>query len=256
MMSVDLAKRLANGGRVLGSQEDGLRLFLPELPSGKYGLAQVDNYANLSRRKFPYQAPLKLRLEARISDLDLPGTWGFGFWNDPFSFGFGGGGMARLLPVLPNVAWFFYGSQENHLSLRDDQPGCGFHAKTFKSPRFPSISSLLAIPLTPLLFWPATARVIRRLAKLVVKETSTALPVSVNDWHVYELTWFPDHMVFLIDQQTVFQTAISPQGRLGLVIWIDNQYFRFDPNGNFGFGFIEVSKEQWLQLRDLSVASL
>lgn len=255
-MPINLDRRIMNGGRVCGTQEEGLCLFLPELPSGKYGLAQVDNYAHLPRWKFPYQLPLKLVLEARVSDTDLPGTWGFGFWNDPFSFGFGGGGMARLLPVLPNAAWFFYGSQENHLSLRDDQPGCGFHAKTFCSPRLPSILSLLAVPFAPFLLWPASARLLRRLGCSVVKEASTALSVPVADWHTYELLWFPSQVVFSIDQQDVFQTATSPQGRLGLVVWIDNQYFRFDGMGQLGFGFIEVSKEQWLQVRNLSVTSL
>lgn len=256
MMLIDLERRVANGGKVRGSQEDGLSLFLPELPSRKYGLAQVDNYTHLPRWKFPYQLPLKLVLEARVSDTDLPGTWGFGFWNDPFSFGFGGGGMARLLPVLPNAAWFFYGSEENHLSLRDDQPGTGFHAKTFCSPRLPAISSLLAIPLIPFLFWPAATRLIRRLGRIVIKEAATALSVSVKNWHVYELEWLPDQVVFSIDQQNVFHTATSPQGRLGLVVWIDNQYFRFDGRGQLGFGFIDVLKEQWLQVRNLSVRSL
>lgn len=255
-MSVKLETSLANDGEVIRSGNDGYLLKLPKLLDGKYGLAQVDDYMHLPRRQFPHQPPLRVQMEARVSKPELPGTWGFGLWNDPFSFGFGGGGMARVFPALPNAAWFFYGSQENHLSLRDDQPGSGFCAKTFRSPQLPSIVSLLAIPGLPFLLWPITARLLRRLARRLILEDVTTLMVEVAKWHVYELLWREDRVVFSVNQSTVLDTKISPQGRLGLVIWIDNQYFRFDTKGQMGFGFLEVPVEQWLEIRMLSVTSL
>lgn len=255
-MGDDLHTRLAHGGRVKGSQEEGFQFSMPAVPAGQYALAQVDDYLHLPRRKFPHQPPFRLGLEARVSSLGLPGTWGFGLWNDPFSFGIGGGGMARVLPVLPNAAWFFYGSSENCLTLRDDQPGSGFHAKTYRSGRLPWLLSILAVPTLPLLLWPAAARLIRKLARYAVKEASIPLNVPVDTWHTYSLLWMEDRSVFCVDNEKVLETALSPRGRLGLVIWIDNQYFRFDPEGKIGFGFQEVAEDQWLQVRNISLSSM
>lgn len=248
-----LEQRLANGGRVESSAGERFKLVLPEIPAGRYGLAQVDNYSNLPRRKFPHRPPLKMTLEARVSAPDLPGTWGFGLWNDPFSIGFGGGGMARALPVLPNAAWFFYGSQENHLSLRDDQPGAGFQAKTFRSPRLPAVLSILAAPGVPFLMWPAAARLMRKWARLFVTESVHPLSLNVQEWHSYELEWTQDQAVFTVDQHEVLRTPHTPQGRLGLVIWIDNQYFRLDPRGEIKFGYLAVCDLAWLEVRGLRV---
>jgi hypothetical protein len=254
-MALNLAARQLNGGVVTGSIDKGYHLGLPVLPAKKYGLAQVDDYTHFARRKFSHQPLLRIQLEARVSGNALPGTWGFGLWNDPFSFSIGGGGMVRALPVMPNAAWFFYGSQENCLSLRDDQPSSGFHAKTFCSPRLPAILSLLAVPGLPFLFWPAAVRLLRRMARRLIKEAAVPIEVRVDSWHVYELIWQADQVIFSINQKTLLDTNVSPQGRLGLVIWIDNQYFRLDPDGKVGFGFLDVPVEQWLEIRGLSVTS-
>lgn len=247
--------RRVNGGQVIHSAENGKRFVLPILPSGKYGLSQLDDYAHLPRRAFVHQPPLRLRLEARVSADQIPGTWGFGLWNDPFSFGFGGGGMARLLPVLPNAAWFFYGSQQNHLTLTNDQPGSGFHAKVFRSPRLPSILSVLGLPGLPLLLWRVTARFLRKSASCLVKESTKDFSIEVDAWHAYEMLWKKNQVVFRINQEVVMETDLSPKPPLGLVIWIDNQYFKFLPDGKIGFGFLGVAEQQWLDIRAFSVTS-
>lgn len=250
----DLEKREANGGVVEGSLERGYQLTLPKLGTERYCLAQVDNYMHLPRGKFPHQQPLKLQLEARVSSGDLSGTWGFGLWNDPFSLGFGAGGMMRFLPVLPNAAWFFYGSKENFLSLRDNQPRAGFHAKTFRSPLLPSILSLSAVPFVPLMLWPAAARQLRKLSRVMVKEDFNLLAINVEEWHAYSLVWKEGLVLFEVDGLEVFRTGVSPRGRLGLVIWIDNQFFRFDPGGKLGFGFLKTASQFRMQLRNLTMA--
>jgi hypothetical protein len=256
MMLIDLQQRLANGGRINSTADGGYLLSLPPVFAGKYGLAQVDDYMDLPRRKFPHLSPLRFQIEACVSNADLPGTWGFGFWNDPFSFGFGGGGMVRILPTVPNAAWFFYGSHENHLSLRDDQLGSGFQAKTFQAPRLPSILSLLVIPGIPFMIWPATDRLLRKLARTLVKEDAADLTVAVDAWHAYSLTWMANRVIFSVDNNIVLSTEVSPQGQLGLVIWIDNQYFRFGPDGRVGFGFLEAVRGGWLQVRNLAIDRL
>ena len=81
--------------------------FLLELPAGKdrkYRLAQLDDYSPYSRANFLRQEPITLSLKARLLAEQYSGTWGFGFWNDPFSLSFGVQGAARRLPALPNAA--------------------------------------------------------------------------------------------------------------------------------------------------------
>ena len=253
MPLIELEKRLASGGTVSSSMEGSYTLTIPPLPNGKYGLAQVDDYMHLPRSKFPHRPPLRLDIEASVSNADLPGTWGFGFWNDPFSFGFGGGGMVRALPVLPNAAWFFYGSQANHLSLRDDQPGAGFQVKTFQAPKVPAIFSLFALPVLPFLLWPTFTRKFRKLARTLVKEDASPITVPVDTWHTYSLEWMESRVIFSVDKKVKLETEVSPQGPLGLVIWIDNQYFRLDSGGKVGFGFLKVVQGGWLQVRNLAL---
>ena len=250
-MKVDLQKREANGGQVKVSGDKNFSFELPPTPSGKYALAQVDDYMHLRRGQFPHQPPISLHLEARVSATDLPGTWGFGFWNDPFSAGFGAGGMQRFLPVLPNTAWFFYGSDPNHLSLREDVPGSCFHAKVFRSPLLPGFLSLLALPVAPFLLCPATARILRRLARILVKEDAAALSVDVTERHHYQLDIREQHVAFLVDHRPVFHTHLWPLGHLGLVIWIDNQYFKLTPEGEIGLGFLSISTSQVMNVQNL-----
>ena len=255
-MKLDLRKRQANGGQVEGLGDKKFSFTLPPTPSGKYALAQVDDYMHLRRGQFLHHPPVSLQLEARVSGHGLPGTWGFGFWNDPFSAGFGAGGMRRVLPVLPNAAWFFYGSDPNHLSLREGSPGSGFHAKVFQSPRLPAFLSPLALPIAPFLLWPSAARILRRLARILVKEDAAAISVDVTEMHHYQLQVREQGVVFLVDHQPVFHSQLYPRGRLGLVIWIDNQYFKLTADGEFGLGFLSTSKVQVLDVQNLTLTKI
>ena len=95
--------------------------YLLSVPAGKadqYRLAQLDDYAQLTRSKFPLRPPRTLSLSARTSSDSIPGTWGFGFWNDPFGMSLGFGGNPFRMPALPNAVWFFGASEENYLSFR------------------------------------------------------------------------------------------------------------------------------------------
>jgi len=80
-----------------------------------------------------------------------------------------------------------------------------------------------------------------------------ALGIAVDEWHSYRLTWLDEGVYFQIDDQQVFWTAISPHGPMGLVIWIDNQYFHFDPQGRIGFGFLPTQSEQCLRVRAIEL---
>jgi hypothetical protein len=137
-----LKERLAAGGSVNQTESSSWRLEIPAGPGGRYRLAQLDDYHDLPRRALLWRPPLRLSLKARASSEDIPGTWGFGLWNDPFGFAFLKGGGVRL-PVAPNAAWFFFASPPNYLSLRDDLPAQGGLAATFRSRRWPDGLSLV-----------------------------------------------------------------------------------------------------------------
>jgi hypothetical protein len=240
-----LTPRCAGGGEVAELPGGGWRLEIPAGPAGRYRLAQVDDYAGLARRLFPHlDGDTALILRARISAPDLPGTWGFGFWNEPFGFGLGQGGGLRL-PDLPNAAWFFHASAANALSLRDDLPGSGLLAQVFRSP--PAWPFLPFAPGLALLAWPAAARLLRRLARSVVREAGTR-SAQAEGWRSYVIERAAGGMRFTVDGECVLETPLTPRGRLGLVIWIDNQYAAFGPDGRMRAGTQANPQSAWLEV--------
>ncbi len=142
------------------------RLTTDSGPSGRYRLAQLDDYHHLRRKQFPWRPPCTLALQTRASAADLPGTWGFGLWNDPFGAGLAYGGT-RLLPALPQAAWFFFASDQNHLSFRGDMPAAGPLAGVFRSPRLPTWPFLPLGLAAPMLL----ARPVSRLARQAAAAT-------------------------------------------------------------------------------------
>jgi len=59
---------------------------------------------------------------------------------------------------------------------------------------------------------------------------------------------------FKVDDLPVFETRVSPHPPLGLVIWIDNQYAAFTPEGKIGFGVLENPEPAWLEIKDIELA--
>ena len=57
-----------------------------------------------------------------------------------------------------------------------------------------------------------------------------------------------------MDDVPVFDSEISPNPPLGLVIWIDNQYAAFTPEGKIRFGVLENPKPEWLEIKDIDVS--
>ncbi|MGC9347705.1 MAG: hypothetical protein ACP5JG_06175 [Anaerolineae bacterium] len=255
MAGPDLQPRTSSGGEATQDSEGRWQLTIPEGPGGRYRLAQLDDYTAARRRDaLPWTPPVALSLRARVSAPDLPGTWGFGWWNDPFSVQLGFGGSGRRLPALPNAAWFFYASPPNHLAFSGDHPAQGFLGATFAAPRLPFPLLALGMPLLPLLAWPVTARLLRKLIGRIITEDAQALDVDVSSWHTYELAWREDEVRFRIDGETRFTTKVVPRGPLGLVLWIDNQYIAFPPDGRLRFG-TAANPEARLVLEEIRVTS-
>jgi hypothetical protein len=234
--------------------ENGWRLGIPAGDSRDYRLAQLDDYFQLPRYQFPHHS-LTLSLRAKASSNSIPGTWGFGLWNDPFGMSLGFGGNRFRLPVLPNAVWFFHASPQNYLSFRDPSTSLrsaqgvaaqGFLAQVFRSPAFHP----LLIPAG--LVFPFSRKTTRKLLGRVIEEDGITLSVDVTQWHGYKFEWGPKRVLFEMDDVKVLETSMSPRGPLGVVIWIDNQFAAFTPEGKISFGVLE-GKEEWLEIKDLEL---
>ncbi len=77
--------------------------------------------------------------------------------------------------------------------------------------------------------------------------------VDPTQWHRYQIDWREKRVSFLVDDVLVLETSVSPHPPLGLVIWIDNQYAAFTPEGKIGFGVLENPEPAWLEIKDLEI---
>ena len=245
-MNTDLKAHFSNKANVTPTS-DGYRMTVPDGNDKYYRVAQLDDYAKLARKDFPHRPSLSLSLRAKASAESIPGTWGFGLWNDPFGLSIGFGGNPFRIPALPNAIWFFHASQENYLSF-GDKPGNGFLAQVFRSSVLP-MGRLAKVGLT----LPFSRTKARALMSDIVEEDSIRLSVNVTEWHAYRFEWSPTRSAFWVDDDLVLETSVSPRPPLGLVLWIDNQYAAWHPNGKIGFGVLENTEPAWLEINDLSL---
>ncbi|GAB4523032.1 MAG: hypothetical protein Fur0018_05500 [Anaerolineales bacterium] len=239
------------GGQI--TQAGGVwQLCLPAGDARTYRLAQLDDYSSLPRPAFPWPVGVCLRLRARASHPQIPGTWGFGFWNDPFSLSLGLGGGVRRFPALPNAAWFFFASPQNYLSFRDDQPGSGALASAFTAPRVPAPFLGAAAPLLSASLWPPAGRALRRLAARFIRQANHPLRLDITQWHTYTLHWRADQVTWQVDGQEVFRTACTPRPPLGLVLWIDNQYAAWGNDGRVAWGLLPAKQDYRVEIADFA----
>ena len=77
----------------------------------------------------------------------------------------------------------------------------------------------------------------------------------ITEWHLYEIDWLPQQTTFLVDGRVVLR-ARPPQGPLGFVAWIDNQWMIVHPMGRLRHGLTAKSNHQWLEIGDLHVERL
>ena len=267
MAYTKLIPQQIHGGRVeeISHEASHYLLSLPQGKAGEYRLAQLDDYAKTARKDFHHRPPVTLRLAARTSSNAIPGTWGFGFWNYPFGMSLGFSEDGFRLPALPNTAWFFGASEENYLSFQDHRAVAnGFLAQTFRSPKF----DLRLIPAG--LALPFSRRTTRRLLGKCIQEDGVQLwdpaagrrsqepdpglhRIDPTQWHRYEMEWRKNGVSFRVEDELVFESVVSPRGPLGLVIWIDNQYAAFTPEGKIGFGVLENPEPVWLEIKEIEI---
>ncbi|MGQ9793224.1 MAG: hypothetical protein ACUVSF_06035 [Anaerolineae bacterium] len=216
----------------------------------RYSDAQIDDYRGLPRRCLRWRPPLQLKVRARFSHPSgaLRGTAGFGFWNDPFMM------TGARWPALPRVIWFFYASPPSDMQLALDVPGYGWKAATLDATR---PGALALAPLAPVAVLATRLhRLYQQLWPIIQRALGVQeglLPVDMTDWHVYVLEWRPDRAHFYVDGELVLGNAPSPRGPLGFVMWLDNQYMVVTPQGRLGWGLLEISGEQWMEVSQLEI---
>jgi len=245
---ISLQPNLTPGSRVEATCPGAWRLEIPAGRKGAYRLAQVDDYRALPRRRFPWQPPFRLSLRGRVSAPNLPGTWGFGLWNDPFSLSLGLAGAAQRFPALPNAAWFFYASPPNYLSFCNDLPAQGFLAATFRAPHLPAPLLALGSPVLALGAIPLAAQLLRGLLRQFIRQDAALVEADVTAWHTYSLDWQASQVTLSVDGQAVLSTPVSPRGPLSLVIWIDNQYAALPPRGTLAYGSLANPQPAWMEI--------
>ena len=248
----NLTPRLSEAASVERLPYGAWRLQIPAGAAGAYRLAQLDDYGGRPRKTYPWQAPFTLECTARASAAVIPGTWGLGVWNNPFGMALLQGGNLHL-PALPNAAWFFFASPPNYLSLRDDLPATGSLAATFVAPRVPPPLLALGLPGAPLLLWGPTARLLRKLGRRVVRQDAVRLEHHPQEAAHYAIDWQPEQVTFRVDGQVVLATGVVPDGPLGVVIWVDNQYAGLPPDGGARFGTLENPEPAWNEIADLRI---
>jgi hypothetical protein len=227
-----------------------VRLLSQDADAQAYSDAQIDDYQGLPRGRFPWSAPLTLTVRARFSHTCgvLKGTAGFGFWNDPFFM------TGRRLPTLPRAMWFFYASAPSNMKLDLETPGRGWKAATIDAQRWPFLLLLPTAPAAlPLMNIRRLYQVLWPIGQRAIGVNETQVDFEMTDWHTFVLEWSAQHARFLVDNTLVLATKRPPRGRLGFVMWLDNQYAIVTPWGRIGHGYIDAPGSQWLEVDWLTI---
>ncbi len=242
-------KRIQVGGGHLVTQEHGLRLCITHATRRRYADAQIDDYSHLAAHHFPWKAPLRLTVRARASG-PLVGTAGFGFWNHPFS-PLGG------VPKLPAALWFFFASPPSNMPLAAHVPGYGWKCACLDAT---TPSALVWAPLAPIVLllnrWPSLYQRIWPRVQRALSIAEAPLDPLTPAWQTYSLEWHHQRVIFRVDNAIVLEAPFAPQGPLGFVAWVDNQYAIATPQGNFGWGLLDITEPQWLDLANLHIERL
>ena len=251
-----------------------LKLELPSAKRGRYSNAQIDDYGSPLSPHFLWRPPLRMEVRARASlpadpaysppspaasvteghkheteQRYLLGTAGFGFWNTLLTLG---GGRPRL----PEAVWFFAASRPSNMVLVPDSPGWGWKAQVVHANRWGALGA--GLPTLATIGWARLTGRGEATAGAWLQRFSGAseahLEATLNDWHDYSLDWQGDSARFFVDGLTVLEVSRPPQGPLGFVAWIDNQYAIVTPRGSLRFGTVG-SASQRLEIDRLRIVS-
>ena len=74
------------------------------------------------------------------------------------------------------------------------------------------------------------------------------MDVNPCDWHTYRLDWQAQRVRFWVDDGLALETSWAPRPPLGLVIWIDNQFLAFWPDGSLQAGAEATLEPAWIEI--------
>jgi hypothetical protein len=83
--------------------------------------------------------------------------------------------------------------------------------------------------------------------------SEAALAVSMKEWHVYVIEWGARHAHFFVDGELIAGPVPSPRGPLGFVMWLDNQYMVATPQGRLGWGVLEITDREWMEVEHFAI---
>jgi hypothetical protein len=86
-----------------------------------------------------------------------------------------------------------------------------------------------------------------------VQQATASLPFDLIVWHTYRLEWQVERTRFFVDERLLLDTPLSPLGPLGLVVWVDNQYMAFPPQGLLRAGTLPAVAPGWIEIADLLI---
>jgi hypothetical protein len=240
------------GNGTLTATGAGLRLHNGPTTRNQYTNAQIDDYQALSRAVFPHCPGVTMSLRARFSHNadQLRGTAGFGFWNDPF------GMTGPRRPTLPRALWFFFSDSASNMALALDVPGPGWKAATIDAWRWPFFLLAPTAPIAmPLMNIKALYRRLWPLGQRAIGVHEAPLDLDMTAWHSYRIAWQPASVRFFVDETLVLHADQAPRGRVGLVIWKDNQAMTVTPWNLPRHQLVASAAEQWLEIADLVITT-
>jgi len=238
--SAHWARWLQGVGR-LEPGDSTIRLATEGARAGEYSDAQLDDYHGLPRRRWPWRPPLKMSVRARASSDALIGTAGFGFWNDPFT-------LTGGINALPEAVWFFYASPPSNMALAPGVPGWGWKAAIVNTRL--TRAMLSGVPTALAVLWTRLTggAIAQRWIQRISGAHEALLSLDWMTWHTFELDWQRDAATFYVDGDKVLRAPNPPDGPLGFVTWVDNQFAVATPRGDFRFGTLDAPGKQWLEL--------
>ncbi len=245
-------KTFLRGQGTLEQTGHSLRFVTTDATRRRYTDAQIDDYQGVPRGRLPWRAPLIMTVRARFSHGpdELQGTAGFGFWNDPFMM------TGARWPTLPRAIWFFYASPRSNMKLDLNTPGHGWKAATIDALGWPFLLLAPTAPLAlPLMHVRPLYRRLWPLAQRALRVREALVNAAMTEWHTYVLEWGTTRARFLVDDTVVLDCDTPPRGRLGCVLWLDNQYAVVTPWGRLGYGLLDAPGCQWMELETLSIES-
>jgi len=236
---------------------DGLRLGFDHASCQRYTDAEINDYAHLPRSRYPWRPPLRLHVRARVShpvarpeaaegEPTLKGTAGFGFWNFPLS-------LTGMPQALPEAVWFFYASPPSNMALVPGLPGWGWKAQVVHTCRWGALAAL--VPTTLAVLGARLTGRDQQAARWIQRFSGTSETLLTADpcmWTDYALEWLPSVARFMVDGREVLRVPRPPQGPLGFVAWIDNQYAIATPRGELRFALLDTGP-QWLDLATVRI---